>query len=99
MAKAGNKLYLMGPPDIVDEEVSFEKLKEGDPEVQKLLAKQDAILKGAQGSILLAVNPEDGKITARKNLTSLPSWDSLAAARGNLFYTTVDGRGVCLSGK
>jgi hypothetical protein len=96
---AGDKLFLMGPPDIVDEEVSFEKLKEGDPEVQKLLAKQDAALNGAQGTILLVVNPEDGKITARHNLSSLPSWDSLASARGKLFYTTEDGRVVCLGGK
>ena len=99
MVKAGDKLFLMGPPDIVDEEVSFEKLKEGDPEVQKLLAKQDAALNGAQGTILLVVNPEDGKITARHNLSSLPSWDSLASARGKLFYTTEDGRVVCLGGK
>ena len=99
MTMAGGRLYLMGPPDLVDEVDSFEKLKKGDPAVQKLLAQQDAALNGKQGTILLVVNPKDGTVIEKLKLPSLPRWDSLAAARGKLFYTTRDGRVVSLGGK
>ena len=96
MALAGGKLYLIGPPDLVDEEATFEKLTKGDPATQKLLAKQDAALNGAQGSLLLVVDPKTGKLIEKRQLESLPTWDSLAAALGKLYYTTTNGRVVCL---
>ena len=96
MALAGGKLYLIGPPDLVDEEATFEKLTKGDPATQKLLAKQDAALNGAQGSLLLVVDPKTGKLVEKRQLESLPTWDSLAAALGKLYYTTTNGRVVCL---
>ena len=96
MALAGSKLYLIGPPDLVDEEATFEKLTKGDPATQKLLAKQDAALNGAQGSLLLVVDPKTGKLIEKRQLESLPTWDSLAAALGKLYYTTTNGRVVCL---
>jgi len=96
MALAGGKLYLIGPPDLVDEETTFEKLTKGDPATQKLLAKQDAALNGAQGSLLLVVDPKTGKLIEKRQLESLPTWDSLAAALGKLYYTTTNGRVVCL---
>jgi hypothetical protein len=99
MAKAGDRLYLMGPPDLIDEEATFEKLTKGDPQVQKLLAQQDAALAGKQGTTLLVVNPKDGTVFEKHQLPSLPIWDSLAVANGRLFYTTEDGRVVSLGGK
>jgi outer membrane protein assembly factor BamB len=96
MAKAGDTLFLMGPPDLVDEEETFTRLTKGDKDVEKILAQQDAALQGKQGAVMLVVNAKDGRTLARKKLPVLPVWDSLAVASGRLFYTTQKGEVVCL---
>ncbi len=98
MALAGGRLYLIGPPDLVDEAATFEKLTKGDPATLKLLAQQDAALNGAQGSLLLVVDPKTGKLIEKRKLESLPTWDSLAAALGRLYYATTDGHVISLGG-
>jgi hypothetical protein len=92
-------LFVLGPPDIVDEENSFKRLTEKDPQVQELLAKQDAALNGEQGGILRAVDATNGKTLAELKTDFLPVWDSLAAANGRLFVSTTDGRVVSFGGK
>jgi len=96
MAKAGDTLFAMGPPDLVDEEKSFQQLTKGDSNVQKLLADQDAALAGKQGALLLAINVKTGATLSTHKLPALPVWDSLAVANGKLFYTTQTGKVVCL---
>ncbi|MBT5846325.1 MAG: PQQ-binding-like beta-propeller repeat protein [Verrucomicrobiales bacterium] len=96
MAKAGDTIYVIGPPDLVDEEESFVKLTEGDPKVQKILAQQETALQGKEGAILLAIDVKTGLTKATRKLPSLPVWDSLAVANGKLFYTTQKGEVVCL---
>jgi hypothetical protein len=96
MAKAGDTLFLIGPPDLVDEEETFARLTKGDKDVEKILAQQDAALQGKQGAVMLVVNAKDGSTMARKKLPVLPVWDSLAVANGRLFYTTQKGEVVCL---
>jgi len=44
---------------------------------------------------LWAVSTEDGTKQAEYGLKSAPVYDSFAAYRGNLYFTTVDGRIVC----
>ena len=63
--------------------------------MQKLLAEQDQVLNGTEGSLLLSVNIDTGKIDDRIELTSLPAWDSLAGAEGKLFLSTLDGSVIC----
>ena len=96
MTKAGSTLFVAGPPDLVDEEKSFRLLVGGAKKVQQTLARQDAALKGAEGGVLLAVSATDGKTLARMPLDALPTWDGLAAARGRLYLSTIDGRVFCL---
>ena len=96
MAKAGDTIYVIGPPDLVDEEESFVKLTEGDPKVQKILAQQETALQGKEGAILLAIDVKTGLTKVTRKLPSLPVWDSLAVANGKLFYTTQKGEVVCL---
>ncbi len=95
MTLAGSRLFIVGPPDIIDEEETFQKLTEQDEEVQRLLANQDAALNGRDGSLLLSVNIDSGKIEHQLKLDTLPAWDSLAAANGKLFLSTLDGSVVC----
>jgi len=97
MAKSGDTLLLMGPPDLVDEEKSFVRLAEGDKEIEKVLNEQDQALQGKQGGILLLVNAQDGETKRTIKLPTLPVWDSLAVAKGKVYYTTQKGEVVCLS--
>ena len=99
MVLAGFHLYIVGPPDIIDEEATFRKLSEKDTEVQKLLSAQDAAIQGEQGANLLTVNTETGKIEHTLELDELPSWDGLSGAQGQLFMTTLDGSVMCFGRK
>uniref|UniRef100_UPI003561D9C6 hypothetical protein n=1 Tax=Stieleria sp. TaxID=2795976 RepID=UPI003561D9C6 len=95
MVLAGNKLFIVGPPDTINEEETFQKLSESDPEVQALLDDQDAALMGKDGSSLLAVNIDTGEIENEIKLDTLPAWDGLAGANGSLFLSTLDGSVMC----
>ncbi|MEZ6124565.1 MAG: PQQ-binding-like beta-propeller repeat protein [Planctomycetaceae bacterium] len=95
MVLAGQNLFIVGPPDIIDEESTFKQLSEKDPEVQDLLAKQDDALEGKSGGQLLAVNTDSGEIAATVPLGTLPAWDGLAGANGQLFLSTLDGQVMC----
>ncbi len=54
---------------------------------------------GRQGALLLAVSAADGAELARYPLTAPPVSDGIAAARGELFLTLVDGSVLCMTGK
>ena len=95
MVLAGDNLFVVGPPDIIDEEKTFQQLTEKDPRVQELLMKQNQALEGSDGAWLLAVNINTGEIQNGVNLNSLPAWDGLAGANGRLFLSTLDGQVVC----
>lgn len=95
MVLAGHNLFVVGPPDTIDEESTFQQLTEKDPEVQTLLAAQDEVLDGRDGSRLLAVNIDTGEIERELVLPELPAWDGLAGANGRLFLSTKDGRVLC----
>ncbi len=95
MALAGENLFIAGPPDIIDEEETFQGLAEKDPQVQKLLDDQDAVLEGRDGGLLLSVNIHSGEVEQRLELDELPTWDGLASAGGKLFLTTLDGSVEC----
>ncbi|MCH7726005.1 MAG: LamG domain-containing protein [Planctomycetes bacterium] len=96
MVKANDTLFIVGPPDVVDEEKTFQQLTARDPRVAAMLARQEALLQGKEGSLIWAVSATDGKKLAELKLDSLPVWDGLAAAQGKLFLSTADGKVVCL---
>jgi outer membrane protein assembly factor BamB len=98
MVKAGDKLVIAGPPDLIDEEETFSRLTARDDKVQKVLADQNAALEGAQGAILRVVSAKDGRNLAEYKLKSLPVWDSMAVAGGRLFFSTADGSVLAYSG-
>ncbi|MCB1078212.1 MAG: LamG domain-containing protein, partial [Verrucomicrobiae bacterium] len=95
MVKTGSAVFVAGPPDLMNEEETFTELTEGDPEVEKLLAEQDAALNGDKGAILRAVSAADGTTIQDLKLPSPPAWDGMAAAGGKIFLTTVDGKVMC----
>ncbi len=97
MVLSGFRLFIAGPPDIIDEEQTFAQLSEKDPEVQAILAEQDSALEGRDGGKMLVVNTASGQVESQLELDSLPTWDGLAGANGSLFLTTQDGQVVCFS--
>ncbi|MFT5470511.1 MAG: outer membrane protein assembly factor BamB [Verrucomicrobiales bacterium] len=92
MVLTGKNLFVAGPPDLYDEAETFEKLTDGDPEVQKLLERQDAALNGSEGGVIWITNVEDGSKIGEIKIDALPSWDGMIAAGGQLLLSTTDGR-------
>jgi len=94
MVNSPKALFVAGPVDIIDEEHTYRFPH--DPEVKRLLAKQDAIMNGAQGALFLAIDRESGKELNRIQLGAPPVWDGMAGARRQLIVCTMDGAVTCL---
>jgi hypothetical protein len=95
MVLSGNKLFIAGPLDIIDEEKTFKQLSERDPEVQSLLAKQDDAMEGKFSGKLLTVDCDSSTVESEIDLGTLPAWDGMAGANGSLFLSTTDGQLIC----
>ena len=96
MVLAGKNLFVAGPPDVLDEEEVF-KLP-GDPSIRPKLDRQMAALAGEMGGILWAVSVASGEKLAEYKLDSMPVFDGMAAANGHLYFTTTDGKIICMVG-
>lgn len=94
MVLTGDKLFVAGPPHILDERKSF--VSPEAPDIRKASAEQEAAWAGKKGGFLLSVDPKDGKLLSRCTLDVAPTWDGLIAAQGRLFMSTLDGSVVCL---
>ncbi|MDF1814204.1 MAG: PQQ-binding-like beta-propeller repeat protein [Verrucomicrobiales bacterium] len=99
MALANDTLVIAGPPDIIDEEYTFERLAEKDTSVHEQLAAQDKALNGEDGAIMQLVSKRDGGVNQRLDLESLPVWDGMAVAQGKLFVCGEDGSVRCFAAK
>jgi hypothetical protein len=99
MAMGGKKVFISGPPDMVDEEYAFEKMAKKDPSVLEELREQDEALDGKRGASLWGVSTENGTMGSEIKLPSPPVWDGMAVARGRLYVATVDGKVICFGGK
>ncbi len=99
MLLSGEKLFIAGPPDLMDEEKTFKQIVGKDRSVDKQLIAQDAALRGEQGAILQVVSTSDGNQLASYRLKSIPTWDSFSAAHKKLYFSTVDGEVICYGKK
>ena len=97
MVLAGGKLFVAGPPDVVDEEVVFQE--PFDSAIQEKLARQAAALEGGEGGFLHAVDARTGKNLSTLRLSSPSVWDGMAAANKRLYVATTDGKVICLQGR
>ncbi|MFW6164402.1 MAG: PQQ-binding-like beta-propeller repeat protein, partial [Planctomycetota bacterium] len=96
MVKAGDMLFVAGPPDVVDQRRSF-RLPD-DPKMQAALRRQRQAWEGKLGARLWAVSAADGQPQGRWKLDALPVFDGMAAAGGRLYLAAADGRVLCLAG-
>jgi len=97
MVLANKTLFVVGPPDVVDEKEAFNR--PDDAGIRAKLAEQSAALEGRKGALLWVVSASDGEKLAEYNLESPPVWDGMAAANGRLYLATNDGRVLCYSAK
>ncbi len=97
MVLAGARLFIAGPPDLVDEEKA--KRSRGDAAMQEKLAAQNAAFRGEKGATLWAVSADSAERLAELKLDSPPIFDGMAAAGGRLYLVTMDGRVICLAGR
>jgi outer membrane protein assembly factor BamB len=100
MVKAGDTILYAGPPDTVDEEYAFERLKFKDKAILADLADQNDALNDKKGAKLVAVNKNgDGLNDDGLQLESSPVWDGMAVARGRIFIATQNGKVQCYGKK
>ena len=97
MALANDTLVIAGPPDIIDEEYTFERLTQKDDAVHEQLEAQEKALNGEDGAIMQLVSIESGESNQRLDLESPPVWDGMAVARGKLFVAGEDGKVRCFA--
>jgi len=93
MVLADNNLFIAGPPDLLDEVAILRKLD--DPETEKKLQAQAAALEDEKGAILRILSAGDGTIKHDFSLESIPVWDGMIAAYGNLYMSLSNGKVVC----
>ncbi len=58
-----------------------------------------ASLEGRKGAQLQAYSAADGRKLAEYQLTSPPVFDGLIAAAGRLYWSTTDGKVMCMAGQ
>ncbi len=97
MVSAGDHLIVAGPPDVMDEEQTFEMITKRDPKVEPILKAQDEAWQGKQGSRVLVLSKRDGKTLQTIEIPELVRWDGLAVSNGCLYVTTVNGVVRCLT--
>jgi hypothetical protein len=95
MLKINDSLVVAGPPDLIDEESTFQRIVSGDTSVNVKLEEQDRALDGEQGAKLQVISAKDGTKIGELKLNSLPTWDGMATAYGRIYLTTIDGRVSC----
>lgn len=76
MAKAGDKLFVMGPPDILDEKSAFTTRLS--PSLLEQLEAQDQANDGRTGSLLRCVAADTGYVLAEQPFDDVPRWDGMA---------------------
>ncbi len=94
MAKAGDTLFIAGPPDLINEDETLQMMHV--PDVATVLAEQNAAYLGEKGAVLQAVSAETGKTLAEYKLAGLPTFDGMSIAGGRLYIASETGRLLCM---
>lgn len=82
MVKAGDHVFVAGPPDIKDRNPS----------------RLAASWRGELGGSLITVDAAEGRIIDVHELESPPVWDGMASAGGRLFISLLNGDVICPGG-
>jgi outer membrane protein assembly factor BamB len=97
MVLAGDRLFVAGPRDVVDEKQMWGRSNE--PLFEQKMAEQAAWLRGEHGGVMQVFSKTDGEKLAEHKLGYLPAFDGLVAARGSLYMVTENGSILCYQGR
>ena len=89
MLMSGDKVFIAGPPDIVDEDKSLAEFSK--ESIQKELKRQAAALRGSEGALFWAVSMKDGEKVAEYELDMVPIFDGMLAADDAIYMVMHDG--------
>lgn len=99
MVLGRDRLFVAGPPDLADETKMLGYLPGEDDDTNKALGEQSEAWLGKRGGSLWAVSLEDGSRQAACKLDSIPVFDGMSAARGNLYLSLRSGHVACYGPK
>jgi len=97
-SKDGNRWTIKVPVRVVAMVLAGRTLfAAGTPDI---VAREDpwGAMQGRKGAVLWAISAVNGRKLAEYKLDASPSYDSLAAAGGRLYMTTLDGKVLCYKG-
>ena len=97
MVSTHDYLFVAGPQDVMDEKDYFYRnvRDEYDP-IGADVKKQAEAWTGKHGGMLMVISKEDGSQVASKQIDSIPAFDGMIAAEGNLFISLSNGKLTCL---
>jgi hypothetical protein len=94
MLLSQNKVFVAGPPDLMDEKAAFATILSS--ETQKLAVAQERSLRGRMEASLLVLSKSNGIELSRTDIPSPPVLNGLASASGRLYLSLVNGELLCL---
>ncbi len=97
MTLAGDKLFVAGPPDLLDEETIF--ARPFDARIIERAKAQQAAIDGKKGAKLQVISTTNGERLNEIQLDTTPVFDGMAAANGKLYLSTTGGSVVCFQSK
>jgi len=99
MVLAGGKLFLAGPPDVADEEKTYDFVFGADDPINRQMRRQEEAWLGKQGALLWAVSAETGLKVSERKIPAIPVWDGMIAANERLYFSLNDGTILCLGAR
>jgi outer membrane protein assembly factor BamB len=96
MVLAGDNLFIAGPPDVADEEKTYDYVFGADESINRQMLQQEQAWQGKQGALLWAVSADSGEKLSQRRIPAIPVWDGMIAAHGRLYLALDDGSVLCL---
>jgi hypothetical protein len=94
MLLSDDKLYILGPRELERQEQANRLITT--EAMQETMRKQQDAIDGKLGSELLVVDAKSGAILGGAKMDSVPVFDGMAGAYGNVYVSMVDGTLQCL---
>ena len=96
MVLAGRNLFLAGPPDVADEEKTYDFVFGADDEINRQMRRQEQAWLGKEGALLWVVSADTGQRLSEYELPAIPVWDGMIAANGRLYLSLKDETVLCI---
>ena len=96
MVLAGRNLFLAGPPDVADEEKTFDFVFGANDDINRQMRLQEDAWQGKEGALLWVVSADTGQKLSEYKIGGIPVWDGMIAANGRLYLSLKNGSILCM---